>query len=128
MALRHLASKVGLPALRRASAPSLSPAAGARGLSYSSNQGPNSFQDFADMIKRTKSLGEQHLRLFKILEAERDKEIKLFEEQWDGFEKIMRRTIEDMARFRKKVDKIGDVSAAVGVGAFALAVGVKCSV
>ncbi|CAN6170884.1 unnamed protein product, partial [Urochloa humidicola] len=129
MALRHLVTRVGFPALRRASATRFSPAAGSRPLSYRSYKGKEQtqiLQDIGDMMRRSKYLSEDDRRLLKILDEKRNKEIQRCREEWDSFEKLLRRDMQDLAGFTKKVVKIGDVTAAVGLGAFALAVGARC--
>ncbi|CAN6202996.1 unnamed protein product [Urochloa humidicola] len=128
MALRHLVARVSLPALRRASVTRFSPAAGSRPLSYRSYQGEQTriLQDIGDMMRRSKYLSEDERRLLKILDEKRNKEIQRCWEEWDSFEKLLRRDMQDLAGFTKKVVKIGDVTVTVGLGAFALAVGARC--
>ncbi|CAN6202997.1 unnamed protein product [Urochloa humidicola] len=126
MALSHLARRVGVPTLLRAAGPRFSPAAGARHLSYRSSQGKghtNAFPDIDDLLKRSNNSYDGRCRMFKILIEDLDRAIGMWNEERNAFEKVVRKDLQDLARFREKFVKIVDGALVVSVGAFAVALG-----
>ncbi|CAO2147326.1 unnamed protein product [Urochloa humidicola] len=128
MALRYLATTVSSRALRRAwgPAPSVRPAAGSRLLSSYRSSQSGAYPDMEEMLRRSDCLREERNRALKIVQERCFKEIELWNKEWADFEKVVRRDLQDLARFNEKALNIADVTACISFGALVLAIGVKC--
>ncbi|CAN6202995.1 unnamed protein product [Urochloa humidicola] len=127
MALRYLARTLSAPALRRAWGPAtpVRTPAGSRLLSYRSSQS-GAYPDMEEMLKRSDCLREERSRALKIVQERCFKEMRLWNEEWADFDKVVRRDLQDLARFNEKMLNIADVAAGISFGALVLAIGAKC--
>ncbi|CAN6196855.1 unnamed protein product, partial [Urochloa humidicola] len=101
------------------------PPAGSRLLSYRSSQS-GAYPDMEEMLRRSNCLREERNKALKIVQERCFKEIELRNKEWAHFEKVVRRDLQDLARFSQKALNIADVTACISFGALVLAIGAKC--
>lgn len=59
-------------------------------------QGKDVFREIDNMSKRLNNSYEENCRLFKILKEDRDRAIRMCNEEWDAFEKVVRYSLRQL--------------------------------